>query len=150
MAGSQETFSKKELEKKRLKKRKEKEEKKEERKANAGKAQSLEEMFAYVDEDGNLTTTPPDQKKKKSIDASEINLDYSKPAAGPEELIRTGTVTFYNQTKGYGFIKDAITGESIFVHMNGLKEPVKENSRVTFETERTPKGKTALNVKLKK
>ena len=55
MASSQETFSKKEREKKRLKKKKDKEEKKEERQANAKKGQSLEEMIAYVDENGNIT-----------------------------------------------------------------------------------------------
>jgi hypothetical protein len=73
MGKSSETFSKKEKEKKKIKKRKDKEEKKEERKAMAPKGQSLEDMFVYVDEDGNITSTPPDPKKKKIIN-SLINL----------------------------------------------------------------------------
>ena len=67
MAKSQETFSKKEKEKLKLKKRREKEEKKAERKANSQKGLELEDMLAYVDENGNLTTTPPDPKKRKVI-----------------------------------------------------------------------------------
>ena len=60
MGRSQETFNKKEREKKRRKKRQEKLEKKEERKSNSNKGKRLEEMFSYVDENGNLTSTPPD------------------------------------------------------------------------------------------
>ncbi len=64
MSRSQATFSKKERERNRVKKRKEKEEKKAERKANSNKGKGFEEMLAYVDDNGNLTTTPPDPKKK--------------------------------------------------------------------------------------
>jgi hypothetical protein len=59
MAKSKATFGKKEKEKNRLKKRKEKEEKKAERKANSNKGKSFEEMLAYVDENGTITSTPP-------------------------------------------------------------------------------------------
>ena len=59
MAKSQETFSKKEKGKQKIKQRQEKLEKMNERKANAKKGKSLEEMMAYVDENGNLTSTPP-------------------------------------------------------------------------------------------
>ena len=73
MGKSQETFSKKEKEKKRLKKRQEKLAKREERKSNPKK--SFEEMIAYVDENGNLSDTPPDlTKKKKPIKAEDIEL----------------------------------------------------------------------------
>ena len=65
MGKSSETFSKKEKEKKKLKKRKEKEEKMEDRKANVEKGLQLEDMMVYVDEEGNLSSTPPDPKKKK-------------------------------------------------------------------------------------
>jgi hypothetical protein len=66
MGRSQETFSKKEREKKRLSKRKEKEEKKAERKANSSKGKGLEGMLAYVDENGMISQTPPDTKRKGS------------------------------------------------------------------------------------
>ena len=59
MAKSQETFSKKEKGKKKLKKRQEKQEKMEDRKTNAKKGKSLEEMMAYIDENGNISSTPP-------------------------------------------------------------------------------------------
>jgi len=61
---SSESFSKKEKEKKKLKKKQDKEQKKEERKNNTDKGKSLEEMFVYVDEYGNITSTPPDPTKK--------------------------------------------------------------------------------------
>ena len=59
MAKSKQTWNKREKEKKRLKHRQEKQEKMQERKSNASK-KSMDDMLAYIDEDGNLTTTPPD------------------------------------------------------------------------------------------
>jgi len=148
MARSQDTFNKKDQEKKRLKKKKEKEKKREERKANSDKGKSMEEMFAYVDEYGNIVSTPPDPNKKKVIKIEDIQISTSKQEAiDPADLIRKGTVTFFNDTKGYGFIKDHETQESIFVHVNGLEEQIKESDKVTFETERGPKGLNAVRVK---
>ena len=63
MAKSKETFFKKQKEKQRLKNRQDKQQKMEERKANLKKGKSLDEMMAYVDENGNLSSTPPDKKK---------------------------------------------------------------------------------------
>ncbi len=148
MASSQETFSKKEREKKRLKKKKDKEEKKEERQANAKKGMSLDEMFAYVDENGNITSTPPDPKKKKTINSEDIQLGVAKQEeTDPADLIREGVVTFFNEQKGYGFIRDLKTQESIFVHINELSDPIKENDKVTFEIEVRQKGPSAVAVK---
>ncbi|MDE5418967.1 cold shock domain-containing protein [Labilibaculum sp. DW002] len=150
MARSKETFGKKELEKKKLKKRKEKEARKEERKANGG-GKSFEDMLVYVDENGQLTSTPPDPTKKTEVDADSIVLGARNSNAGyVEDPLRKGTVTFFNTSKGYGFIKDSETGESIFVHINGLVDQVNENDKVNFETERGPKGMNAVNVTLKK
>ena len=148
MGRSQETFNKKEREKKKEKKRKDKEEKKEERKASAKKGSSLDDMMAYVDENGRITSTPPDPKKKKVIKQEDIQLGVPKhEEAEPYETIRKGVVSFFNDSKGYGFIKDLDTQESIFVHVNGLTEAIKENDKVTFEIGMTPKGANALNVK---
>jgi cold shock CspA family protein len=144
MGKSQETFSKKENEKKKLKKKKDKEEKREERQANSKKGKSLEEMFAYVDENGNISSTPPDPKKKKIISSEDIQLGVAKQEA--VDPIHQGTVTFFNDTKGYGFIKDLNTQESIFVHINALNSPIKENDKVTFEIEMGQKGPTAVRV----
>ena len=63
MAKSKETYNKREKEKKGLRERNEKAQKKEERKANKLKGKSLDEMLAFVDENGNLSSTPPEHKR---------------------------------------------------------------------------------------
>lgn len=151
MGKSQATFGKKENEKKRLKKRNDKAEKKEERQANAKKGQGLEDMLAYVDENGNITSTPPDPtKKKKEIKVEDIRIGALKQEdMEPEDPIRKGSVTFFNDSKGYGFIKDAQTQQSVFVHANSLAGiTLKEGDKVAFEVEMGQKGPSALNVKL--
>lgn len=151
MAKSQETYNKKEKEKKRIKKRQDKEQKKEERKANAVKATSLEEMFAYVDENGNLTTTPPDPKLRNTIRKEDIQLGV--PKLPPSEKLksgRTGVVSFFNDSKGYGFIEEQSTRERFFVHINSCSDPLKEGNRVSFETEKGNRGLCAVRVVLLK
>lgn len=151
MGKSQETFSKKEKEKKRLKKRQDKQEKKEERQANSNKGKSLEDMLAYIDENGNISATPPDLRKKKVIRSEDIQIGVPRQQDDEEvDPIRKGTVTFFNESKGYGFIKDQVTQESIFVHVNGLIDAVKEHSKVTFEIEMGHKGPNAVSVKIAK
>ncbi|MBA2249205.1 MAG: cold shock domain-containing protein [Chitinophagaceae bacterium] len=148
MSKSQETFNKKEKQKKKLKQRQEKEEKMEDRKTNAKKGKSLEEMMAYVDENGNISATPPDPKKKRIFKLEDMQISVPKhDPADDGEVIRNGVITFFNQDKGFGFIKDLQTQESIFVHINQLSEPVKENDKVTFEVENGPKGLNAVNAK---
>ncbi|WP_017733915.1 cold-shock protein [Nafulsella turpanensis] len=147
MGRSQETFNKKEKEKKKLRKKKEKEERKEERKANASDGNNLDDMIAYVDEFGNITETPPDPSKRKEIKQEDIQLGATKNEEIEEDVVRTGIVTFFNESKGYGFIRDKNSQESIFVHINGLMEPIKENNKVSFEVEKGPKGLNAVNVK---
>ena len=145
MAKSKETFGKKEKEKKRLKQRQEKLEKMEERKANAKKGKTLDEMLAYIDENGNLSSTPPDPRKKVVFKQEDMNTGV--PKYEKEEIEREGIVSFFNEAKGYGFIKDLKSQESIFVHTNQLLEAVKENTKVSFQVERSAKGLSALNVK---
>ena len=148
MGKSQETFSKKEKEKKKLKQRKDKEEKMEERKANNRKGKTLDDMMAYVDENGNISSTPPDPRKKKTFKQEDVQIGIPKQEVGEQgDVIRTGVVTFFNEAKGFGFIKDLKTQESVFIHVNQLSEPIKENDKVTFEVETGPKGLSAINVK---
>ena len=146
MAKSQETFNKKEKEKKRLKKRQDKLLKKEERKASSDGG-GLDNMMAYLDEFGNITNTPPDPTiKKKKIKAENIELGVPKREEGEVEL-NEGKVAFYNDSKGYGFIKDGRTQENYFFHVNGVIDEVKENDAVTYDLERGAKGMNAVNVK---
>jgi cold shock protein len=59
-----------------------------------------------------------------------------------------GTVKFFNDSKGYGFIKDTESGKEYFVHVSGLKEEIRENDEVTFDLQEGKKGLNAVNVKL--
>ena len=145
MAGSQETFNKKDKEKKRLKKRLEKSQKKEERKGNS-QGGDLENMLAYVDENGNLTDTPPDPSKKRKVNANSIEISVPRREQEDEITVRTGRIDFFNDSKGYGFIKEHETNEKYFVHVNGLMQEVREGDVVTFELERGLKGLNAINV----
>lgn len=149
MSKSQETWNKKEKEKKRQKKKEEKAQRKEERKANATDG-SLESMMAYVDEYGNISSTPPDPlKRRKTINADniEVGVPRRKPAEETDPN-RKGIVTFFNESKGFGFIKDTESQESIFTHVRGHLEAIKENDRVTFQVEQGPKGLNAVDVKI--
>lgn len=149
MAKSQETWSKKEKENKKQKKKKDKEQKKEERKANSKGPKNFEDMIAYIDENGNFTSTPPDPSKRVTIREEDIviGVPRNRVEAAPDPN-RKGTVTFFNDSKGYGFIKDSDSQESIFVHMNGLIDSIKENNKVSFRVEMGHKGPNAVDVKL--
>lgn len=146
MGQSQETFSKKEKEKKRLKKRQEKLAKKEERKANP-QSGGLDDMIMYVDENGNFTDTPPDPTKKKKIKAENIEIGIPRRIEEEYDPIRKGKVEFFNDSKGFGFIKDVDTQEKYFVHVNGLIDDIAEGDKVTFELEKGMKGMNAVRVK---
>jgi cold shock CspA family protein len=149
MGRAREAFNKKDREKAMLKKRKDKEKKKEERKANSGKGKGMDDMIAYVDAYGNIVSTPPDPGHKPVVLAEDIQISTSKKEdIQPADLIRTGTVTLFNDAKGYGFIRDDKYQDSIFVHINDLASPVKVNDKVSFEVKSGPKGLNAVNVKL--
>jgi len=62
--------------------------------------------------------------------------------------MKTGTVKFFNNSKGFGFIKDDESGKEFFVHVSGLVDQIKENDQVTFEVTEGRKGPNAVNVKL--
>jgi len=148
MAGSQETFGKKEREKKRLKKRKDKALKKESRKANSKEGNGLDSMIAYVDEYGFATDVAPDPANRVQIDAESIEIGIPRRTAEDEvSPIRNGKVAFYNDQKGYGFINDLDSQEKFFFHVNGIIDEVVDGDKVTFELERGMKGMNAVKVK---
>ena len=148
MGRSQETSNKKEVKNNKEKKRKEKA-KKRLIKKESGKKGSFSDMIAYVDEFGKITSTPPDPSKKIQVEAEDIELSATKSdPAQKTDFMRKGVVTFFNESKGFGFIRDMETKQSVFVHANNLMEDVKENNIVNFEIGKGPKGPTALKVTL--
>jgi cold shock CspA family protein len=138
---------KRENEKKRLARRAEKQKKKEEKKLS-NKANSFEDMIAYVDENGMITSTPPaENTPKEEIKLEEIVI--STPKKDKEEpVIRRGRIEFFNESKGFGFIKDLSGVEKYFFHINNVLTDIAENNIVTFDLERGLKGMNAVNVAL--
>ena len=149
MGKSQQTYSKSEKEKKRLKKREDKQKKKEARKL-AAKESGGGIQFAYVDHNGHLTDTPPDPSMKVKIDAEDIVLGIPKKEESDEpkfDPIRNGTVSFFDFSKGFGFIIDSENQEKYFTHVSGLIDEIDENDKVSFELEKGMKGMNAVRVK---
>lgn len=147
MAKSQQTFNKIEKEKQRAKKREEKRKKKEDRKSRSGESTS---EFAYVDEYGNLTDTPPDPSQKIEVDLESIEIGIPKKEDSEEEepkKDKEGKVSFFDHSKGFGFIIDSQSQEKYFVHISGVLDKIEENDKVTFELERGQKGMNAVRVK---
>ncbi len=105
--------------------------------------------FAYVDEFGNLTDTPPDPSQKIEVDAESIEIGIPKKEDSEEEndFSKEGKVSFFDHSKGFGFILDSVSQEKYFVHVTGLIDEIQENDKVTFELEKGPKGMNAVRVK---
>lgn len=138
------SFNKRELEKKKEKKRKEKLQRKEERKMSG--VSSFDDMIAYVDENGLITSTPPDPNKKEEVDIDTISV--STPKKEMADTVLNGLVEFFNTEKGYGFIKDLSNGEKYFFHISNAPENIADGNKVTFELERGEKGMNAVRVAL--
>jgi len=138
------SFNKRELEKKRQSKKLEKQNRKEERKANSGGG-SLDDMIAYVDENGMITSTPPDPNRKLEMDIEDIMVSTPKREE-VEETEMKGRVEFSNPEKGYGFIKDLGNTEKYFFHVSNAPATITEGNTVTFELERGQKGMNAVNI----
>ncbi len=148
MGRSQESFNKKDVRSKKEKKRKEKEKKRAARKESE-KSSSLDDMIAYVDERGRISDTPPDPDEKEEVKAEDIEISIPNQQNNREEnLIRKGVVSFFNDSKGYGFIRDLESKESFFVHINNVEGEIIEGNLVIFEIGAGQKGPAALNVKL--
>ncbi|WP_026752836.1 cold-shock protein [Sediminibacter sp. Hel_I_10] len=151
MAKSQQTFNKSEKEKKRLKKREDKRKKMEARKLEKEQGGTENIPFAYVDQFGNLSDSPPDPADKIKVKAKNIVLGVPKKEEGDEEEfdpIRKGKVSYYDNSKGFGFIIDTEDQEKYFCHVSGLLDEIQENDKVQFELEKGQRGMNAVRVKL--
>ena len=139
------TVDKRENEKKRLARRAEKQKRKEEKKLSP-KANSLDDMIAYVDENGMITSTPPTENiKKEEIKQEEIVISTHKKEKEVPTVMK-GRVEFFNTSKGFGFIKDLSGTEKYFFHVNNVMADISENDIVTFDLERGIKGMNAVNI----
>lgn len=139
------SFNKREIEKNKQQKRKEKQQRKEDKKNNP--TNSFEDMIAYVDENGVITSTPPDPTKKQEIDIEDIAISTPKKE-DVEEPILNGRVEYFNPDKGYGFIKDTGSTDKYFFHISSAPASITEGNMVTFELERGQKGMNAVRITL--
>ena len=138
------TVGKRENEKKRIAKREEKLKKKESKKLSG--TSSFDDMIAYVDENGMITSTPPaDNIKKEEINPDEIIIATPKKEEEEPTILR-GRVEFFNESRGFGFIKDLSGVEKYFFHVNNVVGNIVENNIVTFDLERGVKGMNAVNI----
>ncbi|MBD1430108.1 MULTISPECIES: cold-shock protein [Sphingobacterium] len=132
MGQSQQTFRKKEIAKKKLQKRKEKEEKKAQREDSNDKGKSLEEMFAYVDENGNISDKPPVKKYEFKEE------DLIRPEV--EDVYSFGKVSFYNEAGQYGFIRDNETRENVYFNFKILGFVLHQDQKVKFKSQSSKQG----------
>lgn len=144
MARSKETFGKREKEKQRQKEKREKQQKMEERRSNQTKGKSLDEMMAYIDENGNITSTPPDPEKRKPVNLEDIEIGVPKRKE-EEDPIKEGKIDYFDGSKGFGFILQN-DGLKVFFHINQTTYPVREGDWVNYTIERGPKGWNAVGV----
>ncbi len=139
-----ETYNKKERTKKKLQKRKEKEQRRDEKRQESGNQQkSLDDMLAYVDENGNLSTTPPDPKKVQKIALEDIVIDTPKGSEVDPDAMLVGVVSYFDASKGYGFIVNEQTQERVFVHINQLADQqvsLSTGDKVEYKASKGPRG----------
>jgi cold shock CspA family protein len=143
------SMAKRDNEKKKQAKRLEKQKRKAERQSNKSKGASLEDMFAYVDENGQITSTPPELQTKSEISAEDIAVSVPKRDTSTEALQLTGRVDKFFTEKGYGFIKEKESGVNYFFHITSAPENIAEGQVVFFELERGQKDMNAVKIRIK-
>jgi cold shock CspA family protein len=103
--------------------------------------------FVYVDYNGKFTDTPPDPAEKEKISAESIVIGIPKSANVKKDGY-TGKVSFFDHSKGFGFIVDPETQEQFFVHISECIDEIKEGDKVAFDTVKGTKGLNAVKVKV--
>jgi cold shock CspA family protein len=107
-------------------------------------------MIAYVDENGVIRDEPIDPTTKTEIKLEDIEISVPKGSDEEIDPIRKGTITFFNDSKGFGFIKDLETKQDVFVHANNVIGEIKEGNLVTYEVEMGQRGPNAVRVQISK
>ena len=144
--GKSESFGKKEVRTKQLKKRKDKELRREQKKVSQ-KRNSFDDMLAWVNENGQICSSPPDLSKREEIRADQIETSIPKGGIVKESILLKGRINNFDISKGYGFITGNHLSESIFFHITDCIDEIKAGYKVEFETEMGAKGLKAVNVK---
>ena len=144
MAKSQQTFNKLEREKNKAKKREEKRKKMQARKEARERGELKQDEFVYVDHLGNFTETPPDPAEKQEIKLDSINLGAAKNQDFDDKI--QGKVTFYDNEKGFGFIKNIKSDDSYFFHFSECEDTLAQGDKVEFDTVRGEKGLNAVKI----
>ena len=103
-----------------------------------------QDEFVYVDYNGNFTETPPDPAEKEQISLESIVISPTKK----EELDSRvqGKVTFYDEEKGFGFIKNPLNQDSYFFHFSECEDLLSVGDKVEFELIRGEKGMNAVKI----
>lgn len=142
------SFSKREIEKNKRAKRKEKQKRREERRLQS--ADTFEEMIAYVDAHGVITDVRPEPADQKvEIELEDIEVSVPKQSETSDKYENPiGQVDYYNESRGFGFIKERERPNKYFFHKSNAEDGIAENSMVTFRLERGPRGMNAIDVKL--
>ena len=136
------TSGKRDREKLKEQKRKEKLQRKEDRKSSG--TSSFEDMIAYVDANGVLSSTPPD-KQKEDVDVNDIAISVPKQEDVEIEPLK-GRIEHFNSDKGYGFVKDLGSSDKYFFHISAAPASIAQGDMVTFELERGTRGMNAINI----
>lgn len=140
------SFSKREIEKNKIQKRKEKQQRREARKLQP--ADTFEEMIAYVDVNGVITDERPLLNDVEEILLEDIEISIPTKEVEEKKGDPSGIVEFYNESKGFGFIKDSDSQNKYFFHKSNAEYGIEENNLVTFRLERGPRGMNAVDVKM--
>lgn len=140
------SFHKKEIEKNKQQKKKEKLQRKEERKQQG--VSSFEDMIAYVDANGMIVDEPPTPAKKDEIAVEDIEISVPRKEFEEELGEPTGRVDFFDESRGFGFIKEKDSVNKYFFHKSNAESGIHEDQMVTFRLERGLKGMNAVDVKI--
>ncbi|MDD4800823.1 MAG: cold shock domain-containing protein [Proteiniphilum sp.] len=140
------SFNKREIEKNKQQKRKEKRQRKEERKQQG--PSSFADMIAYVDANGVITDVPPEPVKEEEIELEDIEISVPRKEVPEDAGHPEGRVDFYDEARGFGFIREGDTVIRYFFHKSNAEYGITEGDRVTYRLERGPKGMNAVDVKI--
>ena len=146
MAKPKQTSQKSDREKKKKIKQREKEEKRIQRKATSNKGKSFEEMLAYMDHNGQISSTPPYPKLKVEVKLEDIQMGARSFIVDRGTEIKTGRIAIFNVDRNFGFIKDSLSQEKIFFHISDTNFQVNEGDLINYELNSGPKGFSAVNI----